>query len=68
MGRLRGIFNTIIGRLWRNRPSRPEDIPKQLDAEALEKAMREARFLHSQQVDVKPLVAGELPVPRRAAD
>jgi hypothetical protein len=72
MGRLPGIFNEIIAKIlplfWRPLPSRPEDIPKKLDAGTLHLAMQEARFLHSQHaVDVRALKAGELPaLPRRA--
>jgi hypothetical protein len=46
--------------------SRPEDIPKKLNSEALEKTLHEARFLHSHEVDVRPLKTGEIPLPRRA--
>jgi len=66
MGRLGAIFNQIINRLRGNRPSRPEDIPQKLDAKTLQHALDEARFLHSQEVDVKPLGRGEMPLPRRA--
>jgi hypothetical protein len=66
MRRLQVIFNTIMEWLRPRRPSRPEDIPEKLDAETLEKVMREARFLYSQAVNVKPLTPGEIPMPRRA--
>lgn len=67
MGRMRRIFNQIIGWLWRPRPSWPEDIPKKLDPETLRKALEEAKFLHSTGVDVRYLRPGELPsIPRRA--
>jgi len=65
MRRLQVIFNTIMGWFGHGK-SRPEDIPKKLDAETLEKAMREARFLHSQHaVDVTSPAKDEIPVPRR---
>jgi len=42
--------------------SRPEDIPKKLSPEALEKVMQEARFLYfGHAVDVKSLTPGEVP-------
>jgi len=64
---LYSFFNKIIGR-FRRKPSRPEDIPKKLSAETLEKAVQEARFLHTRHaVDVTPLTKGEMPgLPRRA--
>lgn len=62
MRRLRSIFNRIIGCLRSGRPSRPEDIPKKLSPETLEKVMKEARFLYfGHAVDVKSLMPGEVP-------
>lgn len=64
----------IFIRLWRlvvaPKPSRPEDIPKKLDAQALHQAMQEAKFLHqSHAVSVKPLAPDELPgLPKKADD
>lgn len=66
MGRLLAFFHRIIEIFRIGRAPRPEDIPKKLSAEALDRAMQEARFLHGHRVDVKPLAPGELPVPRRA--
>ena len=67
MRRLRRIFNQIMGWLGWRRVSRPEDIPKKLSPEMLEKAMEEARFLRANAVDVRALAPGEVPgVPRRA--
>jgi len=44
------------------RGSRPGDIPKRLDAENLEKALQEARFLfNGYGVDVRDLEPGEKP-------
>ncbi len=56
--------------LFGARKSRPEDIPKLLDAETLEKVMMEARFLHFQHaVDVKSLAPDEVPdLPKPATD
>ncbi len=67
MRRLALLFNRII-RLWGSpHSSRPEDIPQRMPPEALEKALHEARFLHEQAVDVRPLAHDELPgLPRRA--
>jgi hypothetical protein len=48
--------------LFGARKSRPEDIPKLLDSETLEKVMIEARFLRFQHsVDVRSLEPGEVP-------
>ncbi len=59
---IRVIFNRIKKYLGWARKSRPEDIPKLLDAETLEKAMTEARFLFQKHaVDVKSLAPGETP-------
>lgn len=48
--------------------SRPEDIPKKLSPEMLEKAMIEARFLCGNGVDVKSLAPGEIPDAPKPAD
>lgn len=68
MGRLRRIFNRIIRVMGLTAVSRPQDIPKKLTPEELQKAMQEARFLVGQHaVDVKALMRGETPgLPRRA--
>jgi len=52
------------------RKSRPEDIPKKLDAETLAKVMQEAYFLRFQHgVDVTSLAPDEVPdVPKPADD
>lgn len=62
------LFNQIIRLLGLSRPSRPEDIPKKLDAEALAAALREAEFLrNAHAVDVRAVAPDELPgLPRRA--
>jgi hypothetical protein len=61
------ILRYIFSLFRLRRPTRPEDIPKLLTADALSQAMEEARRLHAQhQVDVHPLAPGELPIPRRA--
>ncbi len=64
---LRRRFAVLCGRVFRRR-SRPQDIPKLLNAEALQAAMREARFLHARhEVSVRSLTPGEIPgIPRRA--
>jgi len=61
------LFNTIIRLLGLRKPSRPEDIPKKLDAQALQAAIKEASYLRTQAVDVKEMAPDELPgLPRRA--
>jgi hypothetical protein len=63
------IFRTLLSFFGFRRPSRPEDIPHQLDAVALASAMEEARKLRANHnVDVQSLSTGELPIPRRADD
>ena len=58
-----------LSQLLAGRRSRPEDIPRKMTAQALEAALREARFLAARQVDVKSLSPGELPgLPKRADD
>lgn len=67
MGRLHRFFNEIFAWLAFRRISRPEDIPKKLDVQTLEQAMQEARFLTNRHaVEVRNLLPGELPVPKRA--
>ena len=69
MRRLKRIFNIIIRCLGFHPKSRPEDIPKKLSTETLEKVMREAYFLHSQHgVNVKALAPGEIPDLPKPAD
>jgi len=52
------------------RKTRPEDIPRLLDRETLEKAMAEARFLVGRHaVEVRSLEPGEAPgLPRPAGE
>ena len=68
MRRLGRIFNIIMVSLGLRKPFRPEDIPKKLDADTLEKVMLEARFLHFQGVDVKMLAPDEEPQLPRPVD
>lgn len=68
MRRLLTIFNAIMRRLGLARRSRPEDIPKKLDAETLAKALNEARFLSGHGVDVRSLTEDEEPTAPRSAD
>jgi hypothetical protein len=56
-----------IASRWWPRRSRPQDIPKKLTPEALEKAIEEARFLRDHAVDVKELAPDERPGPPRQA-
>ena len=68
MRRLSRVFNRIMNWLG-YRKSRPEDIPRKLDPQTLEKVMREARFLHFQHaVEVKELSPGEVPDLPKPAD
>jgi hypothetical protein len=63
------IIRTLLSFFGISRPSRPEDIPKKLDAATLALAMEEARKLRAHhQVEVQSLAAGEIPIPRRADD
>lgn len=62
MQRLKNTLLRIKIYLFGARKSRPEDIPKKLDAETLEKVMIEARFLYfTHAVDVRALAPGEVP-------
>lgn len=64
---MRRFFNQIIRRLLGDRVSRPQDIPRKLPPEALQRAMREADFLRGHAVEVRSLAEDEIPgVPRRA--
>jgi hypothetical protein len=67
---LKQLFFRLARQIFPSGPSRPQDIPKKLDASSLEKAMQEARFLRSQhEVSVRPLATDEIPgLPRRAED
>lgn len=74
MRRLRHLFKRLLARASAAsrrllRRGRPEDIPRRLSADALERAMAEARFLFTQHgVDVRSLVPGETPDMPRPAD
>jgi hypothetical protein len=58
-------IRSLLALLARKRKSRPENLPP----EVLAAAVAEARKLKGNHgVDVKPLSAGELPIPRRADD
>jgi hypothetical protein len=59
-------LRSLLAFLGFPRKSRPEDIPRKLDAATLAQAMEEARKLRIHHVDVQPLAMGELPIPRRA--
>lgn len=57
----------FLQRFLGRRASRPEDIPRALDAETLALVMKEAETLQKHfKVDVRPVGKGELPIPRRA--
>jgi hypothetical protein len=68
MGRLRDLFNRIIGTLGFGRKAPPQDIAKVLSPDTLALVMREATFLRNQHgVDVRELAVGEIPtLPKRA--
>lgn len=70
MQRLKQLFTGWFCRRFPRKRSRPEDIPQKLGAQALEKALEEAQFLHRQHaVKVKQLAADELPdLPQKAED
>ncbi|NCY25849.1 MAG: hypothetical protein EBX37_13680 [Alphaproteobacteria bacterium] len=68
MRRFPHFFNAVI-RLWRKwRGTRPEDIPRLMPADALLRAMEEARFLRGNGVDVRSLMPGEAPGAPKPAD
>ena len=69
MRRLHYFFNGLFVFLRRFKRSKPEAIPKQLPAEALAKAMAEARFLFAHHgVEVRVLAPGEKAGGPRPAD
>ena len=65
---LRRLLHILLCAVFPSKASRPEDIPKKLPPEMLEKALAEARFLSgSHAVRVKELASDEVPgLPKRA--
>lgn len=61
---LKQLFHGLLGLLRRRRFVRPEDMPP----EAMEQALREARFLRGHAVDAHRLAPGETPAEPRRAD
>lgn len=70
MGRLHSFFNSIISVILRRQNRHYIDIQRQMNPEALENAMKEARFLHHiHAVDVRTLSPGEkATIPTQVSD
>lgn len=64
MERIRFFIYTFLQWLRRSQPFRPEDIPRRLDAQTLERITQEARWLQGQGVDIRSVSIGEIPIPK----